>query len=256
MHIVITGASSGIGASLVRALGGEGRRLTLVARREAALQALAGEVAAECFVRPADLSDPAAFTAALDDAEAKHGPVDVLINNAGVQYVEPTVGVSAERIERLLTVDLTSPLVGIGRVLPSMVERGRGTIVNIASMAGLVPTPGMMHYNAAKAGLGAASESLRAELRGSGVSVMTVYPGPVTTAMEQAARAAYVDSAGVRNVPTGDADELARKIARGIERGTGRIVYPRVYGLARYTRVVSQWVVDRFTPALADERAS
>lgn len=254
MHVVITGASSGIGAALVRELGGEGRRLTLVARRADALEALAGEVPAECLVRPADLSTPAAFTAALDDAEAAHGPVDVLINNAGVQYVEPTAGVSAERIERLLTVDLTSPLVGIGRVLPSMLARGQGTIVNVASMAGLVPTPGMAHYNAAKAGLGAASESLRVELRGTGVNVLTVYPGPVTTAMEQAARAAYVDSAGVRNVPTGDAVVLARKIHRGVERGAGRIVYPGVYGLARYARVMSQWVVDRFTPALADGR--
>lgn len=252
MHIVITGASSGIGDAIARALGTAEHRLTLIARRADRLEALAEAIPATCHVEPADLSDPAAFVAALDAAEAAHGPIDALINNAGIQYVEATAGVGPERIHTLLTVDLESPLVGIHRVLPGMLDRGRGHIVNIASMAAITPTPGMAHYNAAKSGLAAASESLRVELAGTGVSVLTVYPGPVSTPMEAAARGSYTDSFGLRHVPTGQADVLARKIERAMARGSARVVYPGIYGITRYTRVISQWVTDRFTPSLGN----
>lgn len=254
MHIVVTGASSGIGDAIARAFDAAENRLTLIARRAERLEALAAELSAPCHVEPADLSDPERFLTALDNAEAAHGPVDVLINNAGIQYVEPTAGVDPDRIRTLLDVDLTSPLVGIRRVLPGMLERGRGHIVNIASMAAITPTPGMAHYNAAKAGLAAASESLRVELRGTGVGVLTVYPGPVTTPMETAARASFVDSPAVRNVPTGTSAILARKIVAAVERDRPRVVYPGIYALTRYTRVLSQWVTDRFTPALRADR--
>lgn len=254
MHIVVTGASSGIGDAIARAFDAPEHRLTLIARRADRLEALAADLGATCHVEPADLSDPAAFVAALDAAEALHGPVDVLVNNAGIQYVEPTAGVDADRIRTLLDVDLTSPLVGIRRVLPGMLERGRGHIVNISSMAGITPTPGMTHYNAAKAGLAAASESLRVELRGTGVGVLTVYPGPVTTPMEQAARASFVDSPAVRSVPTGTAEGLARRIKAAVDRDAARVIYPGVYGLSRYTRVLSQWITNRFTPALRADR--
>jgi len=254
MHIVITGASSGIGDAIARAFDDGDSRLTLIARRAKRLEALAGELSVDCHVQPADLSDPDAFVAALDGAEAALGPIDALINNAGIQYVEPTAGIDAERIRRLIDDDLTTPLVGIHRVLPGMLERGRGCIVNIASMAGITHTPGMAHYNAAKAGLGAASESMRVELQGTGVHVLTVYPGPVTSAMESAARSAYAESPALRNVPTGTPAVLARRIRRAMEKESARVVYPGVYGVSRYTRVLSQWMVDRFTPALRDER--
>ena len=250
MHIVLTGASSGIGEAMARFWGDRGHKLTLAARREDLLTDLAGELSCDTLVYRADLSDLAVCPQLVEAAVERFGPIDVLVNNAGIQYVEPAVGVSPERAERLFTVDLLAPLQLQGHVLPSMIERRSGTIVNISSVAGIIATPGMMHYNAAKAGLAAASESLRVELRGTGVHVLTVYPGPVESPMEAAAKNAYTDSAAARSVPTGKADELARLIDTAIERRTARIVYPRIYGLTRYTRVISQWITDRATPPL------
>jgi short-subunit dehydrogenase len=131
-----------------------------------------------------------------------------------------------------------------------MLARQSGGIVNVASMAAIAPTPGMMFYNAAKGGLAAASEALRGEVRKRGVRVLTVYPGPVTSAMEAAGRAAFADDAGLRSIPTGDPDELARLCARALERGSARVIYPRVYGLARNFPNLTRWVTDAFTPPL------
>ena len=251
MHIVLTGASSGIGESMARHFGAQEHDLTLIARREARLQTIAGELAGKTHVLPADLSDLSICDELIATAAGALGPIDVLINNAGIQYVEPTVGVSAERVDRIVNVDLTAPLHLTRAVLPSMLGRQRGVIVNIASMASISHTPGMCYYNAVKAGLAAASESLRVELAGTGVHVVTVYPGPVTSPMEDAARSQYQPSFATRAVPTGQPEELARLIDNAIKRRRPRVIYPRVYGLARYFRVIAQWVTDKATPPLA-----
>ena len=253
MHGIITGASSGIGEALARHFAGRGWELTLVARREVRLEALAEELETRCLVCPADLSDPARADAMLARAREELGPIDLLVNNAGVQFVEPTVGIDVERMELLLAVNLRTPLRLIQRVLPEMLERGAGTIVNISSMAGVVPTPGMTHYNASKAGLGAASESLRVELEGTGVHVVSVYPGPVKSPMEQAARENIEETWAVRHLPTGEAEELARLVEEACEKKKPRVFYPKVYGLSRYTRVMSQWFTDTFTPPFDPE---
>ncbi len=254
MHIVLTGASSGIGEGLARLWGAnEGHKLTLAARRVDLLEALAAEMACETFTHRADLSDLSACPELIDAAVERFGPVDVLVNNAGIQYVEAAVGVSPERALRLITVDLTAPLQLQGHVLPSMLQRRTGTIVNVASMAGMIATPGMMHYNAAKSGLAAASESLRVELRGSGVHVVTVYPGPVSTPMEVAARKSYKSTLASRLAPMGTTDVLARLIDKAVRSRKARIVYPGAYAPARYFRVLSQWVTNNATPALRIE---
>lgn len=251
-HALITGASSGIGEALARHFAAKGWRLTLAARRKEQLDALAASLEVEVFVRPTDLSDLSQCERLVHDAVEALGPIDVLINNAGVQFVEPTVGVTPERGELLLNVDLLAPLRLIHYVLPSMLERRAGHIVNISSLAGLVFTPGMCHYNAAKAGLGAASESLRVEIKDSGVHVLTVYPGPVHSPMEAAARQAYEAAAAVERLPTGTAEELSKLIDQAIKGRKERVVYPRVYGVSRHARVLSQWVTDKFSPSLKD----
>lgn len=249
-HVMITGASSGLGEAMARHYATQGYTITLAARRQALLEELAGSLDVETFVRPSDLSDLSQCEALISDAEAALGPVDVLINNAGVQYVEPTVGVTPERGERLLTIDLLAPLRLIHHVLPGMIERGEGHIINVASMAGLIFTPGMCHYNAAKAGLAAASESLRAEIRGSGVHVLTVYPGPVASDMEAAAREQFETSSIVDKLPTGTPEGLAALVFDAMHKHKERVVYPKVYGLSRFTRSSSQWFTDRFSPKL------
>jgi short-subunit dehydrogenase len=247
-HIVVTGASSGIGEAVAREFAGVGDSVTLVARRRELLEKLASELKGKTRVVAADLADSAQATSWLPAAVAELGPVDILINNAGVQIVAPTVEVANDEARRLYEVDLLSPLALIRAVLPSMLARRSGAIVNIASLAALAPTPGMMDYNAAKGALAAASESLRGELRKSGVHVLTVYPGPVHTPMGDAGYAAYPPTLGVKLLPAGTTGVLAERIRRAVDRRQARIIYPRLYAITRYFPAVTRIALDLSTP--------
>lgn len=251
MHVLITGASAGLGEGFARRFGANGWKLSLVARREERLRSLDDELASECFVRPADLSDPAVAEAVYQDCVDAFGPVDVLVNNAGVQYVEPTAGVDVARIQRMMNINVVTPLAFIHVALRQMLERGDGTIVNVASMAAITHTPGMCHYNGSKAALAASSESLRVELKGTGVHVVTVYPGPVESDMEAAGRAAYRDTFFRDAVPTGTPERLAALVERAILGKKARVIYPQAYTIARHTRNVAQAFTDLFAPPLA-----
>ncbi|MBK6518611.1 MAG: SDR family NAD(P)-dependent oxidoreductase [Polyangiaceae bacterium] len=252
MHIAITGASSGIGAAYARHFAAKGHKLTLVARREEHLKKLARALgAANVHVAIHDLADPKQAAAWIPAAEAALGPIDVLVNNAGVQIVGRTHEVDPDEAERLFAIDLLSPLRLTRAVLPAMIARGAGTIVDVASMAALAPTPGMTYYNAAKAGLAAASESLRGELRGTGVHIVTVYPGIIgSTDMAKAALEKYEPSAIVSAFPQGTEERLAELTLRAIERRVDRVIYPRSGVLSRWFPGTTRWVLDRLTPRL------
>lgn len=198
----------------------------------------------------ADLGNPEVAFSWIDAAERAMGPIDVLVNNAGVQIVRSVLETTWEEGEHLLRLDLHTPLRLTHLVLKRMVPRKSGTIVDIASMAALGPTPGMFFYNAAKAGLAAASEGLRAEMKPHGVHVVTVYPGPVTSDMEAAGRAAYTETAATKYTPTGAPEVLARMIAAAVERKRPRVVYPRVYALSRHFPNATRWALDVLTPPL------
>lgn len=249
MHALVTGASAGIGEAIARRLAGAGYDLTLVARRESELQRVAaslpGGVESKCVV--ADVSAVEELGALISKAENALGPVDVLVNNAGVQIVAPTHEVPPDAGESLLAINVFAPFRLTLAVLPGMLERGRGTIVDIASVAALAPTLGMYHYSASKAALAAASEALRAEVAPQGVHVVTVYPGPVDTDMANAANARYA-SDPAKGLPTGSPDGLARLVVRAIEGRKDRVIYPRHYILARMFPGLTRWVMDRFSP--------
>jgi short-subunit dehydrogenase len=254
-HIVITGASSGIGAALVAEYARGGAAVTLVARRQAEMAALAAQVGGrtQCFA--VDLADATRALAFLDPAQERFGPVDVLINNAGIQIVEPAEEHDPVALQALLTLNLTVPLLLTRALLPAMLQRASGTIVNVASVAGLAPTPGMWAYNASKGGLAAASESLRGELRRTGVSVLTVYPGPVDTPMARGAYVAYPENLGMRLLPEGVPEELARRVRAAVELKQARVVYPRMYHLSRYFPTVARLLLDYVTPRAKSTRA-
>ena len=253
MHVAVTGASAGIGEALVREYARIGAAVTLVARRKERLDQIAKEVGGKTHVVGADLSDPSRACDWLALAEEALGPIDVLVNNAGVQNIEPTDIANVEKGEELLRLNVFTPLRLTRAVLPGMIERRRGAIVDIASMAGLTPMPGMFYYNAAKGGLGNASEGLRGELRGTGVHVLTVYPGPVDTAMGQAGYTKYEPTLAARLSPVGTTDELARMIRRAVERRRPRIIYPRTYGIVRWFPYLARWFTARFSPPLRRE---
>ncbi|MDP7033115.1 MAG: SDR family NAD(P)-dependent oxidoreductase [Planctomycetota bacterium] len=251
--MAITGASSGIGEALARAYGHASNRLTIVARRTERLQQLATELDAPTHSITADLSDLTTCCDWIDEAESTHGPIDLFLNNAGIQIVDPVLAVDPDRRDQLFRLDLLAPLRMIHRIAPGMVERESGVVVNISSVAGLVATPGMCHYNAAKSGFASFSEGLGWELRSTGVHVVTVYPGPIRTAMEEKARkrlgGGFADLA-----PTGSTEKLARLIVRAVSRKRRRVIYPRFYVVTRIFRGTAQWITDRLTPPLKDRR--
>jgi short-subunit dehydrogenase len=250
MHVVVTGASSGIGEAIAREYLNRGAKVTLIARRRDRLDQLAESARDRTHVVQADLGNPAVAFSWLDAAEEAMGPIDVLVNNAGVQIVKSVLETSWEEGERLLVLDLHTPLRLTQLVLKRMVPRKSGTIVDIASMAALGPTPGMFFYNAAKAGLAAASEALRAEMKPHGIHVVTVYPGPVTSDMEAAGRAAYTETAASKYTPTGSPDVLAKMIANAVDRKRPRVVYPRLYAISRHFPNATRWALDVLTPPL------
>lgn len=248
MHVAITGASSGIGEGLVREYVAAGASVTLVARRKERMEAIANDVGGTTLVIAKDLSDPNTASDWIDEAEEALGPIDVFINNAGVQIVGPLVKTDPADGDWLLAVDLNSTLRLVRAILPRMLERNQGTIVNIASLAALAPTPGMFYYSAAKAGFAAASESLNGELRDSEVNVLTVYPGPVTTDMANEAFDAYGEKAPPKILPEGNTKTLARRIRRAVLSKRKRLIYPRWYIMARHFPALTRWIMDNFAP--------
>jgi len=247
-HVAITGASSGIGAALARELGQAGARLTLVARRRELLDRLADGIP-DALALAHDLVDPARATGWLAAAEARHGAVDIMVHNAGMENTGPCAEGDPAVGMRVLSLNLLTPLTITRHLLPAMIARGAGMIVDVASMAAITPTALQTWYAASKAGLAAFSEALRAELQDSGVHVLTVYPGPVTTAMAEAAYQKFGGRKGwVARAPEGKPDELARIIRRAMESRAARVIYPRVYHTARLLPWLARRIVDAAGP--------
>jgi hypothetical protein len=188
---LITGASAGIGVELAKELARRGHGVTLVARREARLRALAEELTAATGVRAeviaADLSDDAA-RAVLATTVAERGlTVDVLVNNAGFSTMGPVHLSDPAREVAMIRTDVEAVAHLCSTFVPGMVERGRGAVLNVASTAAFQPLPGQAGYGACKAFVLSYSRAMGQELRGKGVSVTALCPGPVDTEFAEAA---------------------------------------------------------------------
>jgi len=176
-HVLVTGASRGIGAALAERFAARGARLTLVARSADALEAVAARTGGAAVV--ADLADRPALEAVVPAAERRWGPVDVLVNNAGIDAVGALERMTAEELDRVLLLNLRAPMELTRRVLPGMRARRRGHVVNVSSLAGVACVPGIAAYGATKAGLTHFTAALRLDLRGSGVGTTVVEVGIV-----------------------------------------------------------------------------
>jgi 2-hydroxycyclohexanecarboxyl-CoA dehydrogenase len=172
----------------------------------------------------------------------------VLVNCAGFMELVSLVGTPWELGRTLLDVDLVSPLRLMSLAVQSMTKAKCGAVVNVASLAGLVPLRGASYYGAAKAGLAMASEIAHLELRPHGVDVVTVYPGPVASELERRARAQVPATFVSRAIPTGDARGLASAVVRAIERRAARVIYPPVYQPAAEMLSIARRVTARFSP--------
>ena len=190
---LVTGASSGIGEQFARALSERGYRVALVARREERLVKLADELGGADRAVPiaADLSVPSDRDRLAGRIDELGANVEVLVNNAGFGVYQAFVESGRERELNQLRVLVEAPVDLMGRYLPGMVERGRGTVINMSSTAGLQPLPYNAGYSAAKAYLLQLSEAVHAELRDQGVTVTAVCPGPVPSGFQEASDAGY-----------------------------------------------------------------
>ncbi len=253
LHVVVTGASRGIGEALAREYLGAGHRVTLVARSRERLEAIAAEAGPRARVVEADLAEADACTSWLPAAVDRLGPVDVLVNNAGMQLLGRVAELDPERIARMVALNVMAPVRLTRAVLPAMIARDAGTIVDIASLAALTPTPWMSHYSASKAFLATASECLRAELAGTKVHVLTVYPGPVATAMADKAVRAFESSLALDSMPTGTPESLAKVIVRAVEKRRQRVIYPKIYTAATVLPALARWVTRTMAPKPIDQ---
>jgi short-subunit dehydrogenase len=247
-HILVTGAAGAIGGALARALADRhpAARLTLVDVAPAG--DLARELGGRALSVSWDLAQPEGIEKALAELVTTRGPVDGLVSSAGIMDVGWFASTAWRDAQRLLDIDLVSPLRLMSLVVPGMVERGRGAIVNLTSMAGRTPLRGCSYYGAAKAGLAMASEIAHLELAERGIAVVTVYPGPVSSALERRARAGLAATGFARLAPVGDPAVLARRVVAALERGQPRVVYPALYAAADRALGLTRWFTSRFSP--------
>ena len=187
---LVTGASSGIGADLARELARHGYDLVLTARRVEPMQALAGELAAlgaASTVVVADLSKPGAAAALVAEIETRRLVLDVLVNNAGLGAGGPFHETDPVRVSEMLYVNIVALTELTRALLPGMIERRRGRVMFVASTAGFQPGPSMAVYSASKAYVLSLGEALSYELRGTGVTLTTLCPGPTHTGFTEVA---------------------------------------------------------------------
>lgn len=187
---LITGASGGFGAEFARLCAAEGRNLILVARSSGKLERLAqelgGDVAIHIIVQ--DLSEPGAAQKVHQQIRKQRLIVDQLINNAGSGDFAPLAKTNPTRQERMIELNVTSLTLLTTLLLPAMIQRGQGRIMNVGSTASFVPVPYMSVYGASKSYVLSFSEALSAELRGTGVTVTCLCPGPTKTSFSRNAR--------------------------------------------------------------------
>lgn len=229
---LVTGASRGLGKRLADELARRGADLALVARNPDGLEILAKELDATAY--PADLADPGRVDELVGRIEAD-GPIDVLINNAGIDHVGRFPETSAQQVRDLLQVNLAAPMELCRQLMPRMTKRGRGHIVNVSSLGAISTGPGVTLYGASKAGLSHFTAGIRAELRGTPVNTTLVQLGEVKTDMIDhirefgPARRAIERSLRWRMMPAQalDPDAVAEAIADAVERNRRHVLMPR-----------------------------
>jgi NAD(P)-dependent dehydrogenase (short-subunit alcohol dehydrogenase family) len=197
LHALITGGGSGIGAAIARALAREGAAISLAGRRRAPLEAIARDLPNATAIT-ADVTNTADCKAMVEAARAAHGPIDIVVANAGAAESAPVAKISAEHWQRMIDVNLTGAFLTVQAALGDVTRKGGGTrrIVFTASTAGLKGYPYVAAYCAAKHGVVGLARALAAELKAAGVTVNAVCPGYTDTPLLRAAAATIASRTG------------------------------------------------------------
>ncbi|MCB1870932.1 MAG: SDR family oxidoreductase [Gammaproteobacteria bacterium] len=216
-RVLLTGGAGGIGSAIAEQLSQRGATLALIGRNELVLRSLAarlGDKGGSAHVVYANLLDPEARTQAVSQATELLGGVDLLINCAGMSSFQPFPEQSPELLENIIQLNLITPMLLTRQLLPQMLQRGGGQIVNIGSTFGSIGFAWFTAYSASKFGLRGFSEALRRELEGSGVKVTYIAPRAVKTALNSGA---VYRMAEATRMNLDEPDWVARKIVTAIE---------------------------------------
>jgi NAD(P)-dependent dehydrogenase (short-subunit alcohol dehydrogenase family) len=220
--VAITGGARGIGKATATALVRKGCRVAIGDLDLPLAERTAAELGGGTLSLPVDVTDRASFVAFLDEAERQLGPLDVVVNNAGIMPVTPFVEESEESVHRQIDINLHGVITGTQLAIERMQSRGAGHIVNIASQAGKGGLPGIATYAATKHAVVGLTEAVRAELRGSGVETHCVMPTVVNTEL--------TSGVGQRWVKPVEAEDVANAIVEALEVGRYDVWVPKENG--------------------------
>lgn len=241
--VLITGAAAGLGRALAFACARSGASLALLDLHEEELQSLVAALKCRSASAVADVRDRAALTSAVQELTTRLGPIDVAIANAGIGFETSALSFRAEDIEEHVRVNLLGVVNTIGAVLPGMLERGRGHLVAISSVASYRGLPLMAGYCISKSGVNALMDSLRVELKPRGITTTTICPGWIRTRL----------TAGL-NIPPRElmeADDAARRIVDAVQGERIFVTFPRrTAWQARLLTVLPRRLSDRIVARL------
>jgi short-subunit dehydrogenase len=236
--VLITGASAGIGRACAQAFATEGARLILVSRSRQGLEETVRLLgSSETHVLPADLTDPQAIASLCAEVRERFGRLDVLLNNAGVGLYIPSYESKPETVRQLFELNVLAPVELVRGMLP-ILETG-SWIVNVSSIVGKVPLPWMPLYSASKYALSAYSDALRMELDGSGIRVLAVHPGYVSTGFGvHTLEGEIPENVGGRKRFGITPEQCAAALLHGLRKGKRTVVTPRIgWGLILAARL-------------------
>jgi len=237
---VVTGGGRGIGRALSRALAREGVRVAIADLDGAAAEQAANEIGGGAIGLALDVTDRPAFTAALDDVESRLGPVDIIVNNAGIMPIGPFEEETDATAIRQLELNQHAVIHGSKEAVCRMKPRRSGHIVNVASIAGKFGAPGGATYSACKHGVVGLCESLRAELYGTGVEVHVVMPAFVSTELAAGTHE-------IKGIKRSTPEDVAEAVVEALQLGRFEVYVPKaVKGLVASTAIsprgFSEWL--------------
>jgi short-subunit dehydrogenase len=253
---LVTGASRGIGRAIAVALTARGAAVGLLARSADELAALAGELGPRAVALPADVGDREQVQAAVARFIEQAGGLDLVVANAGIAHYGPFLAQDVELVERMTRVNWLGTVYTVDATLGHLIDRAQGHIVVVSSGAGLRSFPWAAGYGATKAAQRGFAEALRHELSGSGVSVTTVYPGEIATALHDHEKDSLPDWYHGGDDAAG-ADRMAAAVLRGVERDRRAVHHPpfvRLLGLNGIAPRLSDAILRRLRGGTAAPR--
>lgn len=246
-RVLITGASSGIGAEIARQLGARGCKVALAARRRERLEEVAEEVrkaGGEGLVVPCDVADREGLTEALQKAEAELGGYDVALLNAGLGSPTPVTRYDAGTVEHIFRVNVFGVVYAMEAILPGFLERGTGTIAGVSSLAAYRGLPVSTAYGGSKAALTNMMEGMRIELAAQGITLVVVSPGFVKSEL--------TDKNKFEMPFMWPTDKAAARIIRGIEKGRREVAFPfPLVATLSLAKLFPNWLWDTLASTLS-----